>query len=138
MQMMRPMAMMVRDLDSTRLILDESGGWAAGANMYLPDEYEPTKFNDIHNYSGAFINENRYDAYLTIGMTDQEKKDFDFQGNTPGRNVVPGLMSYVSELGYGSLPNMPLNNARFREEGNPLTPAYRYYHRMEADEGYSW
>jgi len=38
-QLMRPMAMLVRELDPTRLILDESGGWAYGANMYLPNEY---------------------------------------------------------------------------------------------------
>jgi beta-galactosidase/beta-glucuronidase len=51
-QLMRPMAMLSRDLDPTRLILDESGGWAFGANMYLPYEKEPTKFNDIHLKTG--------------------------------------------------------------------------------------
>ena len=30
-QLMRPMAMLARELDPTRLILDESGGWAFGA-----------------------------------------------------------------------------------------------------------
>jgi hypothetical protein len=134
MQMMRPMALMTRDLDPTRLILDESGGWAYGANIYLPYEHEPTQFNDIHWYSGPFVDEGRYDGYLSIGMTDEEKEAFGFRGRTPGRNVVPGLMSYVSELGYGSLPNLPAVNARFREEGNPLTPAYRYHHRVEADQ----
>ncbi len=134
MQMMRPMALMTRDLDPTRLILDESGGWAYGANIYLPYEHEPTKFNDIHVYSGPFVDEGRYDGYLSIGMTDEEKEAVGFKGWTPGRNVVPGLMSYVSELGYGSLPNLPVVNARFREEGNPLTPAYRFHHRVEADQ----
>ncbi|MCB1119975.1 MAG: hypothetical protein KJT03_00380 [Verrucomicrobiae bacterium] len=133
-QMMRPMAMLVRDLDPTRLILDESGGWAYGANMYLPYEYEPTKFNDIHNYPGPFINEERYDGFLTIGMTDEDKKAFGFKGNTPGRNVVPGLMSFVSELGYGSLPDLVDNNARFQKGGNPLTPAYRYHKRLAYDQ----
>jgi hypothetical protein len=113
------------------MILDESGGWAAGANMYLPDEYEPTKFNDIHNYPGPFINEQLYRGFLTIGMTDEEKKAFKFRGATPGRNVVPGLMSFVSELGYGSLPNLSLNNRLFEKEGNPLTPAYRYHQLLE-------
>ena len=133
-QMMRPMAMLTRDLDPTRLILDESGGWAFGANMYLPYEYEPTKFNDIHNYSGPLINNHIYDAYLTIGMTDEEKAAFGFKGQTPGRNVVPGLMSFVSELGYGSVPNLPDVNQRFAREGNPLTPAYRYHGMIEADQ----
>lgn len=134
MQMMRPMALMVRELDSTRMILDESGGWAFGANMYLPDEYEPTKFNDIHNYAGPLINENQYDAYLTIGMTKEEKEAFGFKGNTPGRNVVPGLMSFVSELGYGSVPNLPLANKMFEDEGNSLLPAYRYHKRVQEEQ----
>jgi len=131
MQMMRPMAMLTRDLDPTRMILDESGGWAAGANMYLPGEYEPTKFNDIHNYPGPFINEQLYRGFLTIGMTEEEKRAFKYWGPTPGRNVVPGLMSFVSELGYGSLPNLPLANRMFEEEGNPLTPAYRYHNLLQ-------
>ncbi|MCP4451163.1 MAG: hypothetical protein GY809_06855 [Planctomycetes bacterium] len=132
-QMMRPMAMLTRDLDPTRLILDESGGWAFGANMYLPYQNEPTKFNDIHNYPGPFITAWQYDAYLAIGMTDKQKRAFGFRGNTPGRNVVPGLMSFVSELGYGSLPNLVDNNRRFADQGNALTPAYRYHKRL--DEG---
>lgn len=129
-QLMRPMAMLARELDPTRLILDESGGWAFGANMYLPGEYEPTKFNDIHNYPGPFINEQRYNAYLSIGMTQEEKIAKAWKGPTPGRNVVPGLMSYVSELGYGSLPELTENIARFEKDGNPLTPAYRYHKRL--------
>jgi hypothetical protein len=133
-QMMRPMALMVRDLDPSRLILDESGGWAEGANIYLPDQFEPTKFNDIHNYAGPLINEHLYDAYLTIGMTEQEKKEFGFKGSTPGRNVVPGLMSFVSELGYGSVPNLPVANKMFLDSGNPLTPAFRYYQRVQDEQ----
>lgn len=134
MQMMRPMALMVRELDPTRMILDESGGWAYGANMYLPGEYEPTKFNDIHNYAGPLINDYLYNGYLTIGMTRKEKLEFGFSGRSPGRNVVPGLMSFISELGYGSLPNMPLNNDLFSEKGNPILPAYRYHERIQKEQ----
>ena len=54
-QMMRPMALLTRELDPTRLILDESGGWAYGARMYLPNKFEPIRFNDIHTYPGPFI-----------------------------------------------------------------------------------
>ncbi len=129
-QLMRPMAMMARELDPTRLILDESGGWAFGANMYLPGKYEPTQFNDIHNYPGPFINTQRYNGYLSIGLTEKEKIAKGWKGPTPGRNVVPGLMSYVSELGYGSLPELTENIARFEKDGNPLTPAYRYHKRL--------
>jgi beta-galactosidase len=133
-QLMRPMAMLARDLDPTRLILDESGGWAFGANMYLPNDYEPTKFNDIHNYPGPFINKFHYEGYLSIGLTEEEKKVKGYRGSKVGRNVVPGLMSYVSELGYGSLPNLTVNNERFQQEGNPLTPAYRYHERLAREQ----
>jgi hypothetical protein len=129
-QLMRPMAMLARKLDPTRLILDESGGWAFGANIYLPNEYEPTKFNDIHNYPGPFIHRNQYDGYLAIGLTEEERKKRGLRWKSPGRNVVPGLMSFVSELGYGSLPDLVDNNNRFAQQGNPLTPAYRYHRRL--------
>ncbi len=133
-QLMRPMAMLARNLDATRLILDESGGWAYGANMYLPNEYEPTKFNDIHNYAGPFINKYHYEGYLSIGLTEEEKKAKGYQGSRVGRNVVPGLMSYVSELGYGSLPDLTKVNLRFEKYGNPLTPAYRYHQRLAEEQ----
>lgn len=133
-QLMRPMANLTRALDPTRLILDESGGWAYGANMYLPNEYEPSKFNDIHNYPGPFINNDRYDGYLSIGMTDEEKIAHNYKGPIPGKNVVPGLMSFVSELGYGSLPELTSLNKRFESDGNPLTPAYRYHNRLDQEQ----
>ena len=56
-QQLLPSAMLARKLDPTRLILDESGGWAQGANMYLPYKTVPTKFNDIHHYPGQQIND---------------------------------------------------------------------------------
>ncbi|MBK1875473.1 glycoside hydrolase family 2 protein [Pelagicoccus mobilis] len=134
MQAMRPMAMMARDLDPTRLILDESGGWAFGANMYLPYEYEPTKINDIHNYPGPFINNQLFDGYLAIGMSDDEKKTSGFTGNTPGRNVVAGIPSFISEIGYGSLPDLSSVNELFQEKGEPLAPAYRYHARLQEEQ----
>jgi hypothetical protein len=133
-QLMRPMALMARELDPTRLILDESGGWAYGANMYLPNQTEPNKFNDIHNYPGPFISEKKFDGYLSIGMTREEKKQNGLNSPTPGRNVVPGLMSYVSELGYGSLPDLIVNNETFKNSGNSITPAFRYHERLNSEQ----
>jgi len=133
-QMMRPMALLTRELDPTRLILDESGGWAYGARMYLPHEFEPIRFNDIHTYPGPFINKWFYDGFLAIGLTEEEKKGKGLYAKAPGRNVVPGLMSFVSELGYGSLPNLVGVNHRFRRDGNPLTPAYRYHQCLAEDQ----
>ena len=133
-QMLHPMSMLARELDPTRLILDESGGWARGANMYLPYESEPTKFNDIHDYPGQQINEEVYDKLLLTGSkTHEEMREMGLRGRLPGRNVVPGLMTFFSELGYGSLPDLVDNNKRFAEIGNPIAPP-TVYHRRLADE----
>ena len=133
-QMLHPMSMLARQLDPTRLILDESGGWAQGANMFLPYECEPTKFNDIHDYPGQQINEEVYDKLLLTGSkTHEEMREMGLRGRLPGRNVVPGLMTFFSELGYGSLPDLVDNNKRFAEIGNPIAPP-TVYHRRLADE----
>jgi hypothetical protein len=55
------------------------------------------------------------------------------KGGLPGRNVVPELMTFFSELGYGSLPDLVDNNERFARIGNPLAPP-TVYHRRLADE----
>jgi hypothetical protein len=52
------------------------------------------------------------------------------KGRLPGRNVQPGLMSFFSELGYGSLPDLVDNNRRFAEEGNPIAPPTVYHKRL--------
>ena len=133
-QMLHPMAVLARQLDPTRLILDESGGWAQGANMFLPYESEPTKFNDIHDYPGQQINEEVYNKLLlTGGTTHEAMRRMGLRGRLPGRNVVPGLMTFFSELGYGSLPNLVGNNKRFAETGNPVAPP-AIYHRRLADQ----
>ena len=133
-QLLQPMSLLARQLDPTRLILDESGGWAQGANMYLPYKFEPTKFNDIHHYPGQQINEEVYDKLLMAGSkTHEEMRQLGLRGRLPGRNVVPGLMTFFSELGYGSLPDLVDNNQRFAETGNPLAPP-TVYHRRLADE----
>ncbi len=132
-QLLRPMSILARQVDPTRMILDESGGWAQGANLYLPYESEPTKFNDIHHYPGPQINSNIYDKLRFTGAkTHQEMRAMGLTGHLPGRNVVPGLMTFFSELGYGSLPDLVGNNARFAEVGNPLAPP-TIYHRRLAD-----
>jgi beta-galactosidase len=133
-QLLHPMSMLARELDPTRLILDESGGWAQGANMFLPYESEPTKFNDIHDYPGPQINEEVYSKLILTGSkTHEEMRKMGLRGRLPGRNVVPGLMTFFSELGYGSLPDLVENNKRFAEAGNPIAPP-TVYHRRLADE----
>jgi len=130
-QLLHPMSMLARQLDPTRMILDESGGWAQGANLYLPYESEPTKFNDIHDYPGPQINEEVYQKLLLTGSITHEKmRAMGLKGRLPGRNVVPGLMTFFSELGYGSLPDLVDNNKRFALAGNPIAPPTLYHRRL--------
>jgi beta-galactosidase len=133
-QMLHPMSMLARQLDPTRLVLDESGGWARGARMYLPYQSAPTRFNDIHNYPGQQINDEVFQKLLLTGSkTHDEMRRMGLRGRLPGRNVVPGLMTFFSELGYGSLPDLVDNNRRFTEIGNPIAPP-TIYHRRLADQ----
>ena len=80
--MLKPMSLKARELDPTRMILDESGGWAYGANLYLPFSNKAFKFNDIHNYPGPNITNNKFDGFLTIG-------------NTKEKNIELGPVSYT-------------------------------------------
>ena len=130
-QMLHPMSMLARRLDPTRMILDESGGWAYGANLYLPYESEPTRFNDIHDYPGQKINEEVYQKLLLTGSkTHEEMLQMGLRGRMPGKNVVPGLMTYFSELGYGSLPNLVDNNTRFADSAKAIAPPTIYHRRL--------
>ncbi|MHB8899981.1 MAG: glycoside hydrolase family 2 protein [Thermoguttaceae bacterium] len=130
-RLLHPMSVLARELDPTRLILDESGGWAQGANIYLPYESEPTKFNDIHDYPGPQVNEAVYSKLLLTGTkTHEEMQAMGLGGRLPGRNVVPGLMTFFSELGYGSLPDLVDNNRRFAEAGSPIAPPTVYHQRL--------
>jgi len=133
-QLLHPMSMLARKLDPTRMILDESGGWAQGASMFLPYESEPTKFNDIHDYPGPFVNDEIYTKLLLTGSkTHEQMREMGLKDRLPGKNVIPGLMSFFSELGYGSLPDLVDNNKRFELIGNPIVPP-AVYHRRLADE----
>ena len=131
--MLKPMSLKARELDPTRLILDESGGWAEGANLYLPYSTKAFKFNDIHNYPGPNINNSKFDGFLTIGKTPEENKRLGLNARTPGRNVVPNIPSYVSEIGYGSLPDLEENEIEFLKKGNPITYPYLYHLRFNKE-----
>jgi beta-galactosidase len=125
------MSMLARRLDPSRLILDESGGFAGGANIYLPYKYEPEVFNDVHKYPAAPLNDISYDNFLMLSKTPSEIKAM---GLSPVKyfnsHTKPGRLTFVSEIGYGSLPDLVDNNKRFAESGNPLTPTYRYHKEM--------
>ena len=134
-QMLNSMSNLARELDPTRMILDESGGWGEGANIYLPFERTPKKFNDIHHYSGSQVDEKEFNGYLATAKTNEEKKNLGLKGvKSYGKNVVPGMMTYISELGYGSTPDLVSNLKEFAAKGNPIV-APSIYHK-ELNEGY--
>lgn len=129
-QMLHKMAMLARDLDPSRMILDESGGWGEGANLYLPYLKKQFKFNDVHHYSGSQINKREFNGYLVTGKNNAQKKELGLEKLRGfGKNIVPGKMTYISELGYGSTPNLKENISQFKTAGNPIV-APTIYHEL--------
>ncbi len=112
-------SVMARKLDSTRPVIDESGGNSGGANIYLPNQSEPTPFNDIHIYSGAYMYDEAYNKIT--GFSKQV---------TTGLNSVvrQGLLSNVTEIGFGSPGMLTELVEKYTKEGNPKSPDYRNYH----------
>ena len=121
-----------RELDETRLILAESGGFAGVCSLYLPGSYEPTLINDVHDYPGMPLDRESYDGLLHLGKSAEQLEAL---GQPPRQShrrshIEPGLLTNVSELGYGSIPDLEDNMARYVREGNPLTPDYRIHRRL--------
>lgn len=75
--------------------------------MYLPWSAEPVPLDDRHIYRRAPVDEAVYRQLAGYGRE--------------------GQAVFVSEVGYGSFPDIAANVERFRREGNPKTPPYRYH-----------
>ncbi|OHX64181.1 hypothetical protein NH26_21490 [Flammeovirga pacifica] len=133
-EMLHPMALLARELDPTRLILDESGGFANGANIYLPNEKVAIKFSDIHNYPGWIFDDKKFQGLNQVSWTKEEKKAAGYPKlHSPGKNNQAGTMVFVSEIGYGSIPDFTANNRLFKEKGNKRSPMYKEHLRLEQD-----
>lgn len=127
------MSMLARSLDDSRMILDESGGFSSRAQVYLPRSREATPFNDVHSYPGGPVNDSVLDAYLALSRTDEERQELGLtRARLTGSKFEPGVLTYISEIGYGSPPDLVDNVSRYRREGNPLTPDYRYTRNLLA------
>lgn len=120
-----------RELDETRLIIDEAGGFSEPCRFYLPGSYEPSEMNDVHDYPGMPLPQKLYDNLLALGKTESEMGE---QGLSLGvytfSQIKPGLLTNISELGYGSIPDLEENLERYEREGNPITPDYRMLKRL--------
>ncbi|MCF7849326.1 MAG: hypothetical protein K9M45_10775 [Kiritimatiellales bacterium] len=101
-----------RAADPTRLIIDESGGSRApwGSHAYLPYSSEPSPMIDRHIYRRSPVDAKTYHHLLTYGEE--------------------GQANIISEVGYGGAPDFADNVRRYRENGNPKTPDYRFHVRM--------
>lgn len=78
--------------------------------------------NEVHSYLPAPVSPRTYNFYLTLGGPGVDARML-------GRSkmIAPNGILFVSEVGYGGLPDLPANVAQYRREGNPLTPDYRYH-----------
>jgi hypothetical protein len=122
------LSIQTRALDPTRIIVDESGGWLGGANVYLPYSIEPRKINEIHTYLRSPVDEEIYDFFLSLGFPDKTIRSAAGLMEKP----APGKLNFISEIGYGGLPDLQANVKQYLEEGNPITPDYRYHKRILA------
>ena len=121
-QLIPKMSEIARSLDPTRLILDESGGWADGAHFYLPYSRERKSLSELHSYVRAPVSEKHWKLYQSLGSSDIK------EGNT---EIQAGAGLFVSEFGFGGLPEIQANCELFESHGNPLLPAYRQHHKIQ-------
>jgi hypothetical protein len=119
-----PMSRMTRELDPTRLVLDESGGWADGAHFYLPNSEEIKSLCEVHSYVRAPVSDFFLQLYRDLGERDIN------EGHT---EIKKGSGIFMSEFGFGGLPEFEENCRLFAEHGNPKLPAYRHHHKILKD-----
>ena len=120
-----------RECDHTRMIIDEAGGFAGGCSIYLPGSYEPIVINDVHNYPGTPFPQSSYDNLLALGKTEAQLKEMGLEiAQFTNSKIKPDLLTNISELGYGSIPDLEANFEQYKKEGNPITPDYRMHERL--------
>lgn len=126
-----PMSVMARHLDGSRVVIDESGGWSGwsrGTSAYPPHRYQGEPESDLHSYVPAPVSTRTYEFYRCIG-----DPNFDSDGMlNKGVTTPTDKLVFMSEMGYGGLPNLPANVEQYDRTGNPLTPDYRYHHSLLA------
>ena len=121
-------------LDHTCMIIDAAGGFADSCSVYLPGSYEPMLTNDVHKYPGAPTAQEDYDNLLSLGETEKELKQMDQKVVRFTRSKVePNFLTNISELGYGSIPDLETNFEQYKKEGNSITPDYRMHHQRLHD-----
>ncbi|MGL1894480.1 MAG: hypothetical protein OCD02_22835 [Spirochaetaceae bacterium] len=124
-------SLIARYNDPARIILDEAGGFAGGASIYLPYSKSPVVMNDVHHYPRAPFEDKEFDNFLALAKTPQEIKSMGMDSEEfKFRQMKPGVLTNISEIGYGSVTNLEENMERYQREGNKLTPDYKIHERL--------
>lgn len=118
------MSLVARELDPTRLVLDESGGWASGAHFYPPGSTDNEYLCEVHSYVRAPVSDYYWNRYRTLGVEDT------VEGHT---DIKQGAGIFMSEFGFGGLPEFEINCKLFEQHGNPKLPAYRHHQKLLND-----
>ena len=85
-----------RELDASRLIIDEAGSFSGPCSVYLPHSREPIEINDVHMYPGAPLARARYDELLALGKTREQLAAAGLQlGRYTASHVSPGLLTNI-------------------------------------------
>ena len=86
----------------------------------------PTVIADVHFYPGAPVNNHTYAELYCLGRSREEMARIGLtKGSNTESRVVPDTLTNVTELGYGSSPDLPAVMANYARGCNPLTPDYK-------------
>lgn len=100
-------------------------------SVYLPGEWSPTVIADVHFYPGAPVNNHTYAELYCLGRSREEMARIGLtKGSNTESRVVPDTLTNVTELGYGSSPDLPAVMATYARGCNPLTPDYKIHRRL--------
>ena len=77
--------------------------------------------SELHSYVRAPVSEKHWKLYQDLGKSDTN------EGNT---EIKAGAGLFVSEFGFGGLPEIEQNCLLFRQHGNEKLPAYRHHHKI--------
>lgn len=127
-RIMNDASLLARSLDPTRIIIDESGGWAGVPRAYPPYNFEGVVINEYHRYLKAPVTQEIYNDFLHIAHLDYDKKYRLSEGFK--NEITPNAVTIVSEIGYGSFPNLESNYKKFKDIGNPITATYYAHEKL--------
>ena len=108
-QRLKPkLARAIRELDSSRIISDDSG--AVTCNYYPPESFEPVRYYDNHLYMSYPLSHAGYEVFRNLGQPEDFFRSHQFENFEINHRIgggSPEKMYMQSEFGCGSIPNWP-------------------------------